>query len=142
MQQLFLTYIAASLAAASTGVIFKPGLWYEALVKPGFTPARWAFPVVWTVLYLLSAYAAARLALLPGSGDVLALWSVQIALNTLWTPVFFGAHRMGLGMVVIVLLWLSILGLVVLSWPLDALAALIFQLYLIWVSIASALNWR
>ena len=123
-------------------MISKPGLWYEGLVKPGFTPPRWAFPVVWTVFYLLSAYAAARVALLPGSGDVLALWSVQIALNTLWTPVFFGAHRMGLGMVVIVLLWLSILGLVVLSWPLDALPSLIFVLYLIWVSIATALNSR
>jgi hypothetical protein len=47
---------------------------------------------------------ACRLSDDPAPG--LALWSVQIALNTLWTPVFFGAHRMATGMAVIALLWL------------------------------------
>ena len=84
----FFVFLSACAAAGATGVIFPPGAWYLAQKRPSFTPPNWAFPVVWTVLYLLMAWAGARLAAVQGSGDALALWSVQIALNTLWTPVF------------------------------------------------------
>ena len=97
----FFIFLLACAAAASTGVIFKPGEWYASLVKPRFTPPNWAFPVAWTVIYLLLAWAGYRLTQLPGSETVLALWAAQIALNTLWTPVFFGAHRLLAGMVII-----------------------------------------
>ena len=50
---IFLIFLIACGAAASTGIIFKPGQWYETLVKPGFTPPNWLFPVAWTVIYLL-----------------------------------------------------------------------------------------
>ena len=101
----FFIFLLACAAAASTGIIFKPGAWYESLVKPSFTPPNWLFPVAWTLIYLLLAWAGYRLSLIPGSQMVLALWAAQIALNTLWTPVFFGAHRLLAGMVIIVLLW-------------------------------------
>jgi len=45
------------LAAAATGGIFKPGEWYDGLNKPWWTPPGWAFPVVWTILYCMIAYA-------------------------------------------------------------------------------------
>ena len=98
---IFLIFLIACGAAASTGIIFKPGQWYETLVKPGFTPPNWLFPVAWTVIYLLLAWAGYRLTMIPGSQLALGLWAAQIALNTLWTPVFFGAHNIVAGMVVI-----------------------------------------
>ena len=94
----FLIFLLACGAAASTGMIFQPGPWYESLVKPRFTPPNWVFPVAWTTIYLLLAWVGYRLTLTPGSETVLALWAAQIALNTLWTPVFFGAHRLFAGM--------------------------------------------
>jgi len=114
--------------------------WYESLVKPSFTPPNWLFPVAWTIIYLLLAWAGYRLTLIPGSEMVLALWAAQIALNTLWTPVFFGAHRLLAGMVIIVLLWLTVAAMVLLAVRLDLITGLILFPYLVWLCVAAALN--
>lgn len=133
-------FLIACAAAASTGVIFKPGSWYESLQKPRFTPPNWAFPVAWTIIYLLLAWAGYRLTLLPDSQTALALWAAQIALNTLWTPVFFGAHRIVAGMVILAALWLTVATLIVVAMPVDLITGLILFPYLIWLSVAAALN--
>ncbi|MEQ7919326.1 TspO/MBR family protein [Xanthomonas sp. WHRI 1810A] len=137
---IFFVFLLACAAAASTGVIFKPGAWYESLVKPNFTPPNWAFPVAWTIIYLLLAWAGYRLTLIPGSELVLALWAAQIALNTLWTPVFFGAHRLVASMVILVLLWLVVALMLVLTMRLDVITGLILFPYLVWLCVAAALN--
>ncbi|RJE80480.1 TspO/MBR family protein [Paracoccus sp. JM45] len=139
---LFLIFMLASAAAAATGIIFRPGAWYESLQKPSFTPPKWAFPVAWSTIYLLSAIAAARVALLPGAGVALALWAAQIALNTLWTPVFFGARRMAVAMGVIGVLWVVVAAMVVQFWALDWRSGLLLLPYLAWLCVAAGLNWR
>lgn len=143
--QIFFTFLGATFAAAATGMIFQPGTWYEGLQKPSWTPPRWAFPLVWTTLYVLMSYAAMRVAPLSGSGQALAFWSLQIALNTLWTPVFFGAHRKGLGLLILGCLWLTVAAMLSAFWTLDGWAALLIVPYLAWLTIAAALNfwiWR
>ncbi|PKP70933.1 MAG: sensory protein TspO [Alphaproteobacteria bacterium HGW-Alphaproteobacteria-4] len=142
MWALFLVFLAASGAAAASGSFFKPGDWYLSLVRPRWTPPGWVFPVVWTTLYIAIAYAAARVAVLPGAGFALALWALQIALNTLWTPVFFGARKKGAGFAIIVLLWLVVAAMVWQFWALDWLAGLLMLPYLAWLSVASTLNFR
>lgn len=139
---IFLTFLLACAAAAMSGVIFQPGTWYRGLKRPSFTPPDWAFPVVWTTLYVLIAWAGARLAVLPGAGLALALWGAQIALNTLWTPVFFGAHRMGAGMAILAALWLVVAALIWNAFGLDWVAGLLLLPYLGWLGVAAALNWR
>ncbi|MFN3824388.1 MAG: tryptophan-rich sensory protein TspO [Pseudorhodobacter sp.] len=142
---LFLTFLAACGAAAATGAMFKPGEWYDSLEKPDWTPPNWAFPVVWTILYISMAYAAMRVALLPGSGQALAFWAAQIAFNTLWTPVFFGLRRMQAGFVVLCCLWLAVAATMLAFWQLDTLAGVLMAPYLLWATIAGALNysvWR
>lgn len=138
----FLILLIACAAAGATGILFQPGAWYDGLAKPWFNPPRWAFPVAWTTLYVLIAWAGARLAHLPGAGLAMALWAAQIALNTLWTPVFFGAHRMGMGVAVIALLWLVVAALTVLAFRLDRVAGALLLPYLAWLSLAGALNYR
>jgi tryptophan-rich sensory protein len=133
-------FLLACAAAASTGLIFKPGPWYESLVKPGFTPPKWAFPVAWSIIYLLLAWAGYRLTLLPGSQAVLALWAAQIALNTLWTPVFFGAQRIFAGMLILSMLWLVVAAMVVMALKIDVITGLILFPYLVWLCVAAALN--
>ncbi|MFJ2279521.1 TspO/MBR family protein [Pseudomonas sp. NPDC087803] len=136
----FLIFLIACGAAATTGVMFKPGPWYAALNKPRFTPPNWVFPLAWTTIYLLLAWAGYRLSLIAGSEQVLALWAAQIALNTLWTPVFFGAQRIFAAMVILVLLWLVVAAMVVLALRLDVITGLILFPYLVWLSVAAALN--
>ena len=137
---LFLTYLAACGAAAATGAMFQPGEWYRGLAKPRWTPPDWLFPVAWMVLYLAMSAAAARVAMIDGTGQALALWSVQIALNTLWTPVFFGLRRIGAGLVIIFLLWLAVAATMVAFWQHDAIAGVLFLPYLLWVTVAGMLN--
>lgn len=141
----FFVLLAACSAAATTGAMFSPGAWYEALDKPPWTPPKWLFPVAWTTLYLLMSAAGALVVDLPGASNVLALWALQIALNTLWTPIFFGLRHMRAGFIVITFLWAAVAATMVGMFQLDTLAGFLFAPYLLWVTVAAALNfsvWR
>lgn len=138
----FLVYLAACCAAAATGSLFPPDKWYfEELKKPGWTPPPWLFPLAWSVLYIASAVAAARVAFVEGAAIATALWALQIALNTLWSPVFFGLKRLGAALVVLIFLWLAVAATMVSFFAADMTAGLLMVPYLIWVSYAGALNW-
>lgn len=141
----FAIFLAACAAAGMTGGLFPPGQWYRGLTKPSWTPPNWLFPVAWSVLYLCMAGAGARIAMAEGNGIAMAFWSLQIALNALWTPVFFGLRRIKLGLYVLVALWLSVAGSIAAFAQVDSFAALLFVPYILWVTIAGALNasvWR
>ena len=144
---IFLAFLGACMAAATTGSMFGPGDWYDRLDKPSWTPPNWLFPIAWTVLYLAMAYAAWRVAV--SGSDVLALglafWALQIALNTLWTPVFFGKRQIFHALIVIGAMWVAVLLTTAAFLAADLIAGLLFVPYLIWVSYAAALNydiWR
>jgi len=136
----FAVFLATCAVAGSSGVLFKPGAWYRGLDKPSWTPPDIAFPLVWSVLYLLMAIAAARVATHDGSALALALWALQICLNTLWSGVFFGLHRMRTGAIVLLLLWVAVAATVTAFYRHDAIAAALMLPYLAWGSYALALN--
>lgn len=141
----FVIFLGACVAAGATGALFPPGDWYRQLSKPRWTPPDWLFPVAWTVLYLCMAGAGARAAMADGGQLALALWALQIALNGLWTPVFFGLRNIRGGMLVLSLLWASVAVTMLALWQVDGIAGLLFAPYLLWVTIAGALNlsvWR
>ena len=142
---IFAIFLLACAGAGMTGGLFPPGDWYESLRKPSWTPPNWLFPVAWTTLYVFMATAGARVAVKPDNGLAMALWSLQIAFNGLWTPVFFGLKKLGGGMAVLVMLWLSVGATLVALWQVDWISGLLFVPYLAWVSVAAALNlavWR
>lgn len=136
----FIVFLTASIAAASTGMLFPTGKWYETLVKPSWVPPNWLFPLVWTSVYLLISFAAARVAIANNGNLALAFWAVQITLNTLWTPVFFGLRHWRASLIVMLALWCSVLACVITHFAVDFWAGLAFVPYLIWVTIAAALN--
>lgn len=80
-------------------------LWYKSLQRPSWEPPRWAFPVVWPILYIGMGYAShLNVKSLdrtpPGLGRTkalraLKLYYAQLFLNQLWTPLFFGAGECG-----------------------------------------------
>jgi tryptophan-rich sensory protein len=141
----FPIYLGSCAAAAMTGAWFAPDSWYRELAKPRWTPPDWVFPVVWTTVYILIAVAAARVAGKPGSAYALALWAMQMPINALWSPVFFGLRRIGQALAVIGALWVSVAACMVALWQVDMIAGLLFLPYLTWLTIAAALNysiWR
>ena len=138
---LFAIFFASCCAAGATGAMFQPGDWYDGLDKPSWTPPDWVFPVTWTTLYVLIAWSASRVAG-TGSGIAMAFFALQIALNTLWTPIFFGLHKMRAALVVILALWIAVACTMLAFFDLDIWAGLMFVPYLVWVSIATALNFE
>lgn len=138
---LFFLFLAGCMAAATTGAMFEPGEWYDGLKKPSWTPPKWLFPVAWTTLYLFMSFAAMRVALLEGNAHAMAFYALQLALNTLWTPIFFGLRRMRAGMIVILCLWVAVFGTMIAFFRLDWIAGTLFVPYVAWVTAASALNW-
>ncbi len=143
--KLFPIFLAAALAAGAAGQFFMPGAWYDTLSKPWFTPPGWVFPIAWATLYLLMSLAAARIAARPDPALPLAVWALQMVLNGLWTPVFFGAQDLGAALIIIALMWLAIAACVVTFFARDRVASAMMLPYLAWVSLASALNfeiWR
>lgn len=122
------------------GFVTAPGLWYAGLTKPSFNPPAWLFGPVWTVLYALIAIAGWRVWQRNRHGWPMKLWWTQLALNFLWSPVFFGAHQIGAALVVILLMLAALLGFIATAWRLDRVAALVFVPYAAWVAFASILN--
>jgi len=76
----------------------------------------------------------------PAVRTALIVFLIQLALNSLWSVVFFGWHALWLAYIVIILLWLAIIGTIVLFFPLVPLAAWLLVPYILWVSFASFLN--
>lgn len=136
----FPLFLGACCAAATTGAVFSPGQWYRDLSKPWWTPPDWVFPITWTILYIASAVAATRVAVLDGNAHAMGFWAFQIALNTLWTPVFFGLERIKAGALVLAFLWISVAGSMLTFFAQDTLAGVLMVPYLVWVTIAGALN--
>ncbi|GGA99476.1 tryptophan-rich sensory protein TspO [Allosediminivita pacifica] len=137
---LFVIFLAACLAAGSTGALFSPGTWYEGLNKPRWTPPNRAFPVAWGTIYLCISAAGAIVAQHDGNGIAMALWALQIALNGLWTPVFFGLKRITAGLMIILALWLTLIASIIAMWQVAPAAGLLFLPYILWISVATALN--
>ncbi|WP_343211914.1 tryptophan-rich sensory protein (plasmid) [Aliisedimentitalea scapharcae] len=122
------------------GTLTAPGEWYGDLQKPFFNPPNWIFGPVWTVLYLMIAYVGWRVWHHDDRVSLIRLWTVQMGLNFLWSPVFFAAQNPALALVIILCLLLTIGGFIRTAWRPDRLSALLFVPYLAWVGFASALN--
>lgn len=137
---LFAIFLAATFGAGATGAMFPTGQWYKTLSKPSWTPPNWMFPLMWTSIYLLIAFAGSRVATIEGNAYAMAFWAAQIAFNALWTPIFFGLRRLWGALPVMALLWVSVLGATITHWQLDLWAGLAFVPYLVWVTIAGFLN--
>ncbi len=135
---LFLVLVVGGGILIGTGNI--PGEWYAALDKPWFNPPNWLFGPAWTVLYVLIAIAGWRTWERNRGGRAMKIWWGQLALNFLWSPIFFTAHAIGASLAIILALLLTIVAFIALTWNRDRVAALLFVPYAAWVAFATALN--
>lgn len=145
-----IAFIAVATAAAIGSFATTPNIptWYEGLNKPAFNPPNWIFAPVWSALYLMMAYALYRILRLPASParrSAIIAFAGQLALNALWSVVFFALRSPALAFLVIVSLWTLIALTMTRFLALDRIAGWLLAPYLAWVSFAALLNaavWR
>lgn len=134
-------FVAAGLGSLVTTP--RIGGWYAGLEKPFFNPPSWLFGPVWTVLFLAMAVAGWlvwRRRGFSGAPVAFALFGVQLALNVLWSVLFFGLRSPGAALVEIVVLWSFILATLLAFARIHRGAGLLLAPYLAWVTFAAILN--
>ncbi len=144
-----LVVVTAASALGSTATSPAIPTWYAALNKPWFNPPNWAFPLAWTILFLLMAFGLWRILRQVDGGRprniAIVAFMVQILFNVAWSFAFFGAQNPLAGLVVAVGLVLSVAAMIVAFRRIDPLAGNVQLPYLAWVSFATVLNfalWR
>lgn len=118
--------------------------WYATLNKPFFSPPNWIFGPVWTLLYFLMGvafYLIWKQGFKKQKVKTAGLFFLaQLALNFIWSPVFFGLRAPLLGLIVIVAMWALIVMTMKKFYPLSKPAFYLLLPYLLWVSFATLLN--
>jgi tryptophan-rich sensory protein len=140
---LLFCYAAAGVGGLLTAAGMRDG-WYAQLAKPDWTPPGWVFGPVWTVLYTMMAVAAWlvwRQRNGSGRNKALTVFAVQLALNVVWSALFFALRSPGIAFAEIILLWLAIAATLVSFWRVSTMAFMLMLPYLLWVGFASVLNW-
>ena len=147
----FFTFIFAvivSFIPGIIGVIFTPhgasNVWYNSLAKSALTPDGWVFSVAWTILYLLLGIA---LFLIINNkktridkSNAYWLFVGQMALNVLWSYIFFGAHMAALALLVLILLIVESIFMARAFRPISKAAYYLVWPYIIWMCFATYLN--
>jgi tryptophan-rich sensory protein len=119
--------------------------WYAALAKPAETPPDWAFPAAWTLIYILLGLALAMIIHARGSrlrGPAIALFSVQMVVNLIWSPLFFGMHQVSWSLITIGVMFVLALATTILFGRIRTGAAWLLVPYLAWLVYAGILTYR
>ena len=119
--------------------------WYPTLVKPVFNPPNWIFAPVWSLLYVMIGVAGGRVWNRiefdkENVKSAFKLFFAQLALNALWSYLFFGLHNPLLALIEIILLLIMIFETYTKFKKIDKVASILLIPYLAWVSFATILN--
>ena len=138
---LLLCFIASGIGAIAS---IQAESFYQQLTQPNWAPPAWVFGPVWTTLYAMMAVSAWLVWRVDGfraNQFALTLFLVQLALNSLWSWLFFAWHLGSLSFIDIVLLWILLLSTIIVFWRVCPLAGILLVPYLLWVSFAMGLNY-
>lgn len=122
-------------------------VWYESLRKPSWCPPNWVFAPVWGTLYTSMGYGSYLVwkelgGFTEKAAVPLGLYAGQLALNWAWTPIFFGAHKMGWGLATLLLTTGTATATTASWYHINRTAAYLMVPYLAWLTMASVLNYR
>jgi len=141
--------VGISLMAGLIGSFFtfsEINSWYATLNKPVFNPPNWIFGPVWTVLYILMGISLFLIIETKNKKVInykkvgYIVFGAQLALNTLWSLIFFGMKDLGLALFVILVLWTCIAFSIYYFNKVNKVAAALLVPYILWVSFATVLN--
>ena len=145
-------FVAISFAVAALGsvaTISNVEGWYADADKAPWNPPNWLFGPAWTFLYTamsVAAWLVWRQRHLIEVRRALTLYVVQLVLNALWTPVFFGLFpaigtpALWIALAIIVALDVVILLTMLAFWPVSRAAAWLLVPYWAWTLFATTLN--
>ena len=145
----FLQALGFILICQSAGVlgslytIYSIESWYRFLNKPPFIPPNWLFGPAWLTLYTLMGIAVFLIwqkREQAGTKNAVVLFFIHLVLNAAWTPVFFGAQLVFVALLVIVSIFIFIIILMRMFYPIDKRASWLLAPYLVWVGFAIYLN--
>lgn len=141
VKNIFLVFVGA----ATVGFLNKDSFkMYKILEKPWFAPPAVAFPIVWTILYILMALAAYRIYMKNRSGikdgGAYFYYLVQLLVNFLWPFLFFSLRLYGISFLVICVLLVLIIITTFKFKSIDKISAILMIPYIIWTSYAAVLN--
>ncbi|WP_338408787.1 TspO/MBR family protein [uncultured Flavobacterium sp.] len=130
-----------------SGIVTRSAIttWYPTLIKPSFNPPNWIFAPVWSMLYVMMGVAAGLVwDRIDFDKEIvkkaLIFFAIQLALNALWSYLFFGLKNPMLAGIEIVILWLMIYETYTKFIKINKTAGYLFIPYLLWVSFALVLN--
>ncbi len=146
-----LVFLAASALVAGLGGLATANNvngWYATADKAPWSPPNWVFGPVWTILYIAMAVAAWLVwrRRPDGTRPALTAYAAQLALNLLWTPVFFGLYpalgtsALWIAFGIIVALAVAVAVTVLYFGPISRMAGLLMLPYLTWIVFAASLN--
>lgn len=137
--------LAIPLAVGGLSALLSGGMGsYRTLYKPPLSPPGWVFPVVWTILYLLMGYASYRV-LVSGAPkeqirQALLFYGLQLFVNFIWSPIFFGLEWRLAAFIVLLLLWLLVCLTLHRFSAIDERAGDLLLPYILWITFAGYLN--
>jgi len=142
----FIAWLAICFIAAAIGALasVQAGTFYLSLLRPEWAPPAAVFGPMWTLLYTLmaiSAWLVWREGGYSNARTALNLFLAQLALNALWSWLFFAWHLGGAAFVDILLLWVLLVATLISFWRIRPLAGALLVPYLLWVSFAAVLNY-
>lgn len=130
-----------------SGIVTRESIatWYVTLNKPSFNPPNWIFAPVWTTLFVMMGLSAGLIFNRINQEEAnvkkaLSFFLFQLALNALWSFLFFGLQNPFLALLEIIILWLLIYETYFLFSKIDKIASYLLLPYLAWVSFATVLN--
>ncbi|MEX0917874.1 MAG: TspO/MBR family protein [Candidatus Paceibacterota bacterium] len=145
---ILLGFIIISQAAGLIGSVFTASAipeWYATLTLPAFAPPNWIFGPVWTTLYVFMGIAAfivwRNRHAFPGKRAALTVFFIQLALNAVWSIIFFGLQNPGAAFLEIIALWIAVATTLIMFARFSRTAAVLLVPYLLWVTFAGYLNY-
>ncbi|WP_458746459.1 TspO/MBR family protein [Candidatus Nitrosocosmicus sp. T] len=118
--------------------------WYSTLTKPTFAPPGWVFGPAWIILYFLMGVSLYTVWVSESKPKIrkvfFIVFGIQLALNALWSLLFFGLKSPLLGLVDIILLDIMVIVTIIYARAISRLAAILLVPYLVWIIFASILN--
>ena len=137
-------WAVATVAGGTTGTPFVAraiSTWYRRINLPKWTPPDRVFAPIWTTLYAIMGVAAARVFKTVGlNSPPMKLWFLHYALNLIWAPVFFGAQRLRLGLLINYSLIATLAAIIPIFYQNNPLSGLLLLPYLVWLLYATKLN--
>jgi len=142
ISSLVIVYLVAFIGSLFTSGNTNSG-WYQQ-IKPSITPPNYIFPIVWNILFFLIALSL-YFAWINSKGNlkkkIFIVFAISLILNILWSVLFFSLKQPAIAFIELLILWLSIIAMISVSYKADKKAAYLLIPYLLWVSFAGVLNY-